>query len=180
MQEILGVGQTVGADRAQIGQLEMVVAVPVWGEKNRRKREIRYHKRRERNEREKKENRKREERQKKKNKRIASMHGRTCLSSFQTKACMLGPVPHPLFSWCQLANLPTYNSKMYPRSGSSLLTKSMEKRMPRMMTQISVGSTIMTPNSVVTLMVPCCGTIKKSPSAFVNAQLSMEALATYK
>ena len=60
MQEILGVGQTVGTDRAQIGQLEMVVAVPVWGRRI-GERGIRYHKRRERNEREKKENRKREE-----------------------------------------------------------------------------------------------------------------------
>ena len=138
----------------------------------------RYHKRRERNEREKKENRKREERQKRKTKELRQCMGaRLSLSLFGPKvACLVRCHTHCFLG----ANLPTYNSKMYPRSGSSLLTKSMEKRMPRMMTQISVGSTIMTPNSVVTLMVPCCGTIKKSPSAFVNAQLSMEALATYK
>jgi hypothetical protein len=150
------------------------------GEKNRRKRNKVSQEAREKRKRTEKENRKREERQKRKTKELRQCMGARVSLFFGTKGCMLGTVPHPLFPWCQLANLPTYNSKMYPRSGSSLLTKSMEKRMPRMMTQISVGSTIMTPNSVVTLMVPCCGTIKKSPSAFVNAQLSMEALATYK
>ena len=108
VQEILGVGQTVGADRAQIGQLEMVVAVPVWGRRI-GEREIRYHKRRERNEREKKENRKREERQKRKTKELRQCMGARVSLSLWTKGCMLGPVPHPLFSWCQLANLQFQN-----------------------------------------------------------------------
>ena len=178
MQEILGVGQTVGANRAQIRQLEMVVAVPVGGRRI-GERGIRYHKRRERNEREQKkrtEKEKKDKKEKQKNCVNACAHVSLSLSLGPKVACLVRCHTHCFLG----ANLPTYNSKMYPRSGSSLLTKSMEKRMPRMMTQISVGSTIMTPHSVVTLMVPCCGTIKKSPSAFVNAQLSMEALATYK
>jgi hypothetical protein len=64
VQEILGVGQTVGANRAQIGQLEMVVAVPVWGRRI-GERGIRYHKRRERNEREQKKRTEKEKKDKK-------------------------------------------------------------------------------------------------------------------
>ena len=175
MQEILGVGQTVGADRAQIGQVEMVVAVPVSGRRI-GERGIRYHKRETKEKRKRKEREKKDKKEKQKNCVNACAHVSLSLSLGPKLACLVRCHTHCFLG----ANLPTYNSKMYPRSGSSLLTKSMEKRMPRMMTQISVGSTIMTPNSVVTLMVPCCGTIKKSPSAFVNAQLSMEALATYK
>jgi hypothetical protein len=109
VQEILGVGQTVGTDRAQIGQLEMVVAVPVGGRRI-GERGIRYHKRRERNEREQKKRTEKEKKDKKeKQKNCVNACAHVSLSLSWTKGCMLGPVPHPLFSWCQLANLQFQN-----------------------------------------------------------------------
>ena len=99
VQEILGVGQTVGTDRAQIGQLEVVVAVPVGGrERERGERERDERRKRKKKEKEEREPKQRQEQRKKNNERerIASMHVRTCLFF------LFGPVPHPMFSWCPL------------------------------------------------------------------------------